>query len=61
MYHVSVKQCFIIIAAQNFQCADKSETFPPSYRCDGNVDCDDGSDETMYYAGCTSNKIFFID
>ena len=49
---------FSFIAVQNFQCADRSEIFPPSYLCDGEVDCDDGSDETMFYAGCQSNSNF---
>ena len=49
---------FSFIAVQNFQCADRSEIFPLSYLCDGEVDCDDGSDETMFYAGCQSNNNF---
>ena len=31
--------------SDQFKCADKSSCLPPSWKCDGAIDCTDGSDE----------------
>ncbi len=42
------------VAKYGFHCADGSETFPEDYQCDGEVDCNDGSDEQ----GCPAGTSF---
>lgn len=37
-----------------FPCKNTDECLRQSYRCDGQFDCRDKSDESRDYAGCTS-------
>ena len=48
---VSFNRLLVTCRDYQFACANQQKCIPASYRCDGNFDCSDGSDEqcSKYY------------
>ena len=42
---VSFNHLLVTCRDDQFACANQQQCFPASYRCDGDTDCSDGSDE----------------
>ena len=61
VYFFCYKAKFLLAACsrKQFTCASRDECIPAVYKCDGETDCDDGSDEHNCPVRKSINKIFW--